>query len=43
MKNKGQEKKKIHKFNNFEEFSKLKTAYLKIEAQFRKEINDGKL
>lgn len=29
MKNKGQEKKKIHKFNNFEEFSKLKTAYFK--------------
>ena len=41
MKNKGLEKKKIHNFNNFEEFSKLKIAYLKIEEQFRKETNDG--
>ena len=41
MKNKGLEKKKIHNFNNFEEFSKLKIAYLKIEEQFRMEINDG--
>ena len=41
MKNKGLEKKKILNFNNFEEFSKLKIAYLKTEEQFRKETNDG--